>query len=320
MKKLRIVAYTLLYYSTSLTLGFFTSYFLNEKEYNFRYPLFIAGCQNVVHFALATVVLSSKGIGVSSAFSFLSLPCAAAAAVDIGVSSYSLRNISLAFYTMIKSSTPVFILLCGFAFGIEKPSIFLFLVMFTIGCGVFLMSMINTRFNMYGFGLVSVASFMAGFRWAFVQYIVEKKRARRSNVVATIQELCLPISILLLVSSSTFEGIREILRNEFLVDAKKAVFNGSFIFISGCISFALLLSEFALVDNVSVIYLSMSGIVKELIIVVFSVLRHKIILSRVNVVGLFISIVGIVIFNLTSAKEKPMDEEKLAILADQEVL
>lgn len=309
-----------MYYATSLMLGFFSSYFLNEKAYNFRYPLFTTGCQNMIHFILATLVLAIRKRSILDTPNLLSLPCAAIAAIDIGVSSYALRNISLAFYTMVKSSAPVFILLCGFALGIEKLSFFLFFLMFTIGGGVFLTSMVDTKFDRYGFGLVSIASFMAGLRWAFVQYLIHKRRVRKTGVTVTIQELCLPISILLLLCSCGMEGIPTIVRSEFLVSARKGVFNAGFIILSGCLSFSLILAEFALVDQASVIYLSMSGIVKELIIVVYSVMRNTISLSKVNVAGLFISIVGIILFNLTITKGLMSESEKELVVAEQQMI
>lgn len=301
MKRVQIVAYTLLYYVTSISLGFVSSYFLSEHSHNFRYPLFIAGCQNMVHFIMATLCLMSKGTNPKK-INIRSIPCALSAAVDIGVSSYSLRHIPLAFYTMVKSSAPVFILLCGFAFGIETPSIFLFLLMFTIGGGVFLTSFVDTKFDVEGFGIVSIASFMAGFRWAFVQYLIHKHRMRNTNVIMTIQELCFSISILLLVSSCVLEGISTIFKCEFL--GTRTSFNVLYILLSGILSFVLILSEFVLVELTSVIYLSMSGIVKELIIVIYSTLRKDIRLNGTNIVGLCISIVGIVLFNLSRKKKR----------------
>ncbi|KAM0684979.1 hypothetical protein COBT_003812, partial [Conglomerata obtusa] len=49
----KIVLYTALFYVISLTLGFFSSYVLSKKNYNFRFPLFITAMQNLIHFAIA---------------------------------------------------------------------------------------------------------------------------------------------------------------------------------------------------------------------------------------------------------------------------
>lgn len=297
LKNLKVIApLTLIYYTMSITLGFLTSYFLSEKEHNFRYPLFITGCQNLIHFLLSQLLCKAK---LSLSF----LPCALIAAFDIGLSSFSLRKVTLAFFTMVKSSAPVFILLCGFLFGIEKPSIFSFLIMFTIAAGVFLTSKVDTKFDTNGFCLITAASFMAGIRWAYVQLILRT----HSKALPTIGGLCLPIAILLLLMSACFEGIQTILKVEFTMD--RAFINIGFIVISGCVSFSLLLSEFVLVERTSVVYLSMAGIVKELTIVLVSVIRKEIVLNSVNSIGLVISITGIILFNLGRKFTKDSDEE-----------
>jgi hypothetical protein len=59
---------------------------------------------------------------------FLQPPCCAPAVVvngvstglDIGLSNYSLMLITLSFYTMCKSTTPVFLLMFAFIWGIER--------------------------------------------------------------------------------------------------------------------------------------------------------------------------------------------------------
>lgn len=297
IKTIKIIFLTLLYFATALTLSFFTSYFLNEKRWNFSYPIFIAGIQNFLHFIFSLILTRELFV-----FSLINAPCFLSASIDIGISSYSLRYVTLAFFTMVKSSAPVFILLVGFVLGIEKPSIFLFLLMFTIGSGVFLTSFKDTKFDLTGFLLISSASFMAGFRWAFVQYLIEKRKMQKKSVISTIRDLCLPISILLLFFSFYIEGIKRIIVNEFC--NQRFLFNTGYIICSGLLSFTLLLSEFYLVENTSVIYLSMAGIVKELIVVCYSVVKREITLNFINCMGLFVSISGIICFNLTRHKLK----------------
>ncbi|RVD92939.1 hypothetical protein TUBRATIS_005460 [Tubulinosema ratisbonensis] len=297
IKTIKIIFLTVLYYITALTLSFFTSYFLNEKRWNFSYPIFIAGTQNFLHFIFAFIFTQEL-----FTFSLINVPCFVSASIDIGISSYSLRYVTLAFFTMVKSSAPVFILLVGFVLGIEKPSIFLFLLMFTIGSGVFLTSFKDTKFDLAGFLMISTASFMAGFRWAFVQYLIEKRKIQKKCVISTIRDLCLPISVLLLFFSFYVEGIKQILVKEFC--KQRVLFNTGYIVLSGLLSFTLLVSEFYLVENTSVIYLSMAGIVKELIVVCYSVVKREITLNLVNCIGLFVSISGIICFNLTRNKIK----------------
>ena len=186
--------------------------------------------------------------------------------------------------------------------------------MFTIAGGVFLTSKIDAKFDTNGFLLISTASLMAGLRWAYIQFLLRK----HSSALPAIGGLCLPISIMLFIMSAAIEGIVTILRVEF--NMNRAFINISYILISGCVSFALLLSEFVLVEKTSVVYLSMAGIVKELTIVLISVIRREITLNYVNSMGLMISIAGIILFNFgqrSPPTELPVDkEENQEILTD----
>ena len=74
---------------------------------------------------------------------FRILPCSFSTALDIGLSNSSLKSITLSFYTMLKSSSPVFILLFAFAFRLETPTPSLILIMLIICSGVFLMVMVS---------------------------------------------------------------------------------------------------------------------------------------------------------------------------------
>ncbi|KAF9765011.1 putative sugar phosphate/phosphate translocator [Nosema granulosis] len=302
-KKLKIALLISVYYCTSLCLGFFTTFFLSKSAYNFRFPLFKSSIQNLVHFFITSCILKiNKEETKGTRYLYTTIPCAITGAIDIGLSSYSLRTVSLAFYTMVKSSAPVFILLSGFAFGIEKPSIMFFLIIFTIGAGVFLTSLKNTSFDLTGFGIISAASFMAGFRWAFIQYLLEKRKVINGGLYSTIRDLCLPISCFLFIISSKVEGLYEIINSEFFNTPRSACINFGMILFSGVLSFSLICSEFKLVSETSVMFLSVSSIVKELVIIVVSLYRKEIELSVINYSGLAISIFGIICYNFNRKK------------------
>lgn len=53
---------------------------------------------------------------------FAVVPNGVATGLDIGLSNYSLVYITLSFYVMCKSTTPLFLLVFAIAWGIEKPS------------------------------------------------------------------------------------------------------------------------------------------------------------------------------------------------------
>lgn len=304
MGRVKVLCLVLVYYVLSLSLGYLSSFLLSRRTYNFRFPLFKASIQNLIHFLGASIALKlQKEKARGPNYFGPAFPCAVAGAVDIGLSSISLRFVTLAFYTMVKSSAPVFILLSGFAFGIEKPSISFFLTIFTIGVGVFLTSIRNTNFDIAGFAVILLASFMAGFRWAFVQYLIRNQEVVREGIFTTMRNLCLPISFLLLLISFSVEGLMEIVTSKFFNTLDAALKNLGFILLCGLLSFMLLCAEFTLVSETSVVFLSVAGIVKELMIILYAIVTNEIALSTLNYMGLGVSIVGILIYNFS---RKPM--------------
>ncbi|WUR02539.1 putative hexose phosphate translocator [Vairimorpha necatrix] len=302
-KTIQIIGLITLYYFTSLGLGFFTKYFLSKTAYNFRFPLFKSSIQNLTHFILSSAIIKmNKDYAKDSKFMYYTIPCAITGALDIGLSSFSLRNVSLAFYTMVKSSAPVFILLSGMVFGIEQPSVQFFLIIFSIGLGVFMTSFKNSNFDFTGFGIISFASFMAGFRWAFIQYLLEKRGIKKGGMYGTIRDLSLPISFILCIMSYYYEGFYEIIQSEFFNNTRSAMKNLGFIIGIGIFSFLLICSEFTLVSKTSVVFLSISSIIKELVIIFISLFRKEIELNGVNYIGLGISILGILFYNIKRQK------------------
>eukprot|EP00957_Ditylum_brightwellii_P074355 5649195-Ditylum_brightwellii.AAC.1 len=90
-------------------------------------------------------------------------------ALDVGLSNLSLVRISLAFYTMVKASSPIFVLASAYIFGIEKITPSLLLVVLLISIGDFLTVLGKVEFDLLGFALCIGASVCSGMRWAIVQ-------------------------------------------------------------------------------------------------------------------------------------------------------
>ena len=91
----------------------------------------------------------------------ISIPCGVITAADIGMSNLSLVRIAVTFYTMIKSSAPIWVLLSGFIFGLFPITPTLIMVGLLITTGEVLTSFGEVEFDEVGFllcaGQLSVA-------------------------------------------------------------------------------------------------------------------------------------------------------------------
>lgn len=101
------------------------------------------------------------------------LPNGIATGLDIGFSNYSLVFITLSFYVMCKSTTPLFLLSFAIAWGLERPSWSLAAVVTVISAGLILLVFGETQFHLGGFLLVMSAAALSGLRWTITQVLLQ---------------------------------------------------------------------------------------------------------------------------------------------------
>jgi hypothetical protein len=105
------------------------------------------------------------------------LPNGVATGLDIGFSNASLSIITLSFYTMCKSSAPLFLLLFAFLWRIETPTWGLAGIVAVISTGLVMLVDGEVEFNLLGFFLVMSAAAMSGIRWTIAQILLQVRHA-----------------------------------------------------------------------------------------------------------------------------------------------
>lgn len=101
------------------------------------------------------------------------LPNGIATGLDIGFSNLSLVFITLSFYTMCKSSAPLFLLLCAFLWRIETPTWSLAGIVAVISGGLLMLVAGEVEFDLLGFLVVMTAAAMSGVRWTITQILLQ---------------------------------------------------------------------------------------------------------------------------------------------------
>lgn len=103
---------------------------------------------------------------------------------------------------MIKSSTPVWVLIFSFLFGFERPSLKLVGVISFIVFGVWLTIDGEPKFDTKGFILVLTAAVASGLRWNMAQYLMKPSKSNKNNSpLATMYHLS-PIMFITMLSLS----------------------------------------------------------------------------------------------------------------------
>ncbi|KXT02369.1 hypothetical protein AC578_218 [Pseudocercospora eumusae] len=224
-------------------------------------------------------------------------PCGTATALDIGLGNFSLRFISLTFFTMCKSSVLAFVLLFAFIFRLESPTWKLCAIILFMTIGVLLMVSGEATFNALGFILVMTASFCSGLRWSLTQILLLRNPAT-SNPFSSIFFLTPSMFLILFLLALPIEGVTQVLTgiHNLSADHNPFVAAGILLF-PGCLAFLMVAAEFALLKRTSVVTLSVCGIFKEVLTISAASLTFGDELSPINVSGLVVTIASIAAYN-----------------------
>jgi len=261
--------------------------------------------------------------------------------LDYGASNLSFVYITLSFYTMCKSSSPLFLLLFAFLLRLEQPSFKLTGVMGVIMTGVMMSVFGEVKFNGMGFFLVMLAAFLSGWRWGYVQLLLQKgswfgKGRNLQNSVITLYNMTPLMSGIVLFFSMVVERPWQLLgKSAYFSSAGDLMLTTGFIVFSGTITFLMVLAEFVLVAETSAVTFTVAGSLKELLTVFAGVVLFGDKISAVNGCGLGILIIGVFLYNRYKLQKlrreqgapggqlaggKEMEMESLDNLEDQTLL
>jgi solute carrier family 35 protein C2 len=102
-------------------------------------------------------------------------PVGAAMGMDIALSNLSLVFVTVSFYTLVKTSSIIFLLLFAFALKLEPVSFRLMGVAALLTGGQALTVDGETRFDARGCALVVAAAACSGLRWTLSQIVLQGK-------------------------------------------------------------------------------------------------------------------------------------------------
>ncbi|XP_037122070.1 solute carrier family 35 member C2 [Syngnathus acus] len=298
-RTLRTVGLVLFYYVFSIGITFYNKWLMK----GFHYPLFMTLVHLALNFCLSALTRQVMQCWTGKTRVILSwtdylrkvAPTALATTLDIGLSNWSFLFITISLYTMTKSSAVLFILFFSLVFKLEEPNSFLIVVVLLISCGLFMFTFQSTQFNMEGFLMVLLASFIGGIRWTLTQVLTQKAELGLQNPVDAMYHLQ-PLMFLGLFPLFLYnEGLSistsdKLFRGTELLPLLHSVF---LLSIGGVLAFGLGFSEFLLVSRTSSLTLSISGIFKEIctLVLAASVMGDQ--MSVLNWLGFAVCLSGI---------------------------
>ena len=230
-------------------------------------------------------------------WSSTSIPCGLVTSGDVGLSNLSLVTISMSFYTMIKSSTPIFVLAWAYVLGIEEITWNLMFVVLIIAFGEVMTVTGEVDFHPVGFSLCLAASVLSGARWTLVQMKLKNMEPPLKTTFTTMRLLAPSMFWSMLCVSCLLEQpwIR-LAHRSMEQNLYDLFFLGT---IGATIAIIMITCEFWLIMKSNAIVLMIGGVLKEMITIFVGVTYFGDELNRVNAIGCFVVFVGVIYYKIT---------------------
>lgn len=330
-KTIESIVYILGWYFFSLSISIYNKWMFGSGL-DFKFPIIITSFHQLCLCILSCVVLylkpnlrplhttnvstptSTNGISGQTIGKFLQsllmdfpiyirqiFPCSIASAGDIGLSNVSISLITLSLYTMLKTSSLMFVLLFGLLFKLEKFNWRLIFIVAIMTISVIMMTdkpelgSSSSSSSSVGIFMVLMASMLSGLRWSFTQILL-KKNPYTPNSISTIFYISPGMCIILFSLGLIFEGWTNFINSEIWIT--KGLFTTIILLIMpGVLAFMMTLCEFKLLTVAQVITLSVAGIFKELLTIILSPIIFGDKLSLINILGLILTFMDILWYN-----------------------
>ncbi|CAM9751274.1 unnamed protein product [Ascophyllum nodosum] len=246
------------------------------------------------------------------------LPVAAASGLEVGTSTMGLLVMHVGLHTMIRSTVPVFVLMFSVGIGLQQFRCGLLLVVFLVSGGVALLfsgqsSDGQNSYRIEGFLLTLLSGMLAGLKWTLSQVFLQGRGlCGRDNEV--IEEPIHPLTLLHYMSLSSAAilvpfvlvlelGKLHVMAEDFSAD--KMIQTAGWIVMISVLAFMLVLLEFSFIKRVSSLSLCIIGVIKELLLVVCSVLFMGEALSARAGMGIAVTMIGVALYKFASSDNPP---------------
>ena len=120
----RLTTYIVAWYTCSIVMTLYNKWLFTAAN-GIRLPLLVTSLHLALKLPLARIAMLALDIPLPKAsprvWCLQIAPTGFAAALDIGLSNLSFLYISVTYYTIVKSTVPLWILLLSIAMGLQKP-------------------------------------------------------------------------------------------------------------------------------------------------------------------------------------------------------
>ncbi|RKO85953.1 TPT-domain-containing protein, partial [Blyttiomyces helicus] len=285
--------YLAVWFLFSTTLIFTNRYVLVELGFSFPLTLTTWHLINATVFTRLLRKYSSLLDGVSAVEDQMTwnqwaksvLPIGALFSLALATGNYAYLYLSVSFIQMLKSATPVAILLMSWTFRTEDPNRWVFLNVIFIATGVAVASYGEIQFVFVGFLLALVAICFEAIRLVMIQRLLHSNSIKMDALTSLYYFA--PVSAGFNIINALVFEMHKITPEHF---AKVGMW--PFI-LNGLISFCLNVAGVSVVKQTSTLVLGLAGVFKDIMIVGIATVYYMTPFTGTQIVGYSMALIGL---------------------------
>lgn len=233
------------------------------------------------------------------------VPVGAFYSIALWLGNWAYLHLQVSFVQMLKAFMPAIVFSIGLIIGNETFNLRLFGILLIICFGILIASYGEAKFSLFGVMLQLGSMTFEASRLSLLQMLLQRK-GYKLNPITTMYYLS-PITAFFLAILCYFTELSTV--------ADKIAETNLLVLLANCtIALMLNIAVFLIVGKTSALTMNVSGVIKDWIIITFSVVVFNSILTVLNVIGFTIAFLGVGGYNYVRRQmnaEKEMQAKKL---------
>lgn len=185
---------------------------------------------------------------------------------------------------MLKAFTPVAVLVFSFIVGLEKSTCMEFYIVLVICVGVAMTSVGELNFSMTGFVFQAAAIVAEASRLVLTNILLKQLKLDPLSSLYYIAPLC---TVFISIAFFLFEY------DSLPWDTIYTYNFAGMMLVNGAVAFTLNVAVVMLISNTSALVLTLAGIVKDILLVVLSVIVFQSPVSTLQMIGYAVALIGL---------------------------
>eukprot|EP00937_MAST-01D_sp_MAST-1D-sp2_P008020 g8020.t1 len=246
----------------------------------------------------------------------LFLPIGIASGLQVGFSNLALVTLAVSLQTMVRSATPVCVLLISFCLGLRRVELRLVFIVLVVSTGTALITFgvrQDAEFEWAGFFWIITSMLMGGSRLCLSQVLLQKREPPIEKLVLLYNML--PVCATALVPfffwleyDAVWLYVAEH-DNPHALAWQLAIV----VVIWAALGFMLVFTELWLIGLTSSLTFSICATCKELMLVLIATIVNHDRLSRLNMVGFAVSLSGVLSYKYITYQERQQQQQQQQI-------